>query len=126
MKPSTVYDRKAGAVTLGCATLASGIWGIAHSFNAGGSNLALVLIGSIVPFLLGLFCTVVAATSSDPDLVKLNMTWTGMSNLFVGVLAGFWVYCLGLSSLFAQAPSVGGIFSGLAVALTAWSMIRFP
>lgn len=124
MTPSTVFDRRTGSLALGCATLASGLYGLIQGFTVADGNALLMLMGSLVPFLLGLLCTMVVATSANLD--KLNMTWTGMSNLFAGILAGYWTYVLGLSALFAAAPAAGGIISGLAAAFMVWTMIRFP
>jgi hypothetical protein len=126
MTSSTVFDRRSGSIALGCATFASGVYGIVSGFSHSDTSLALLLIGSLFPFMLGLMCTIVAVTSTDEHLAKLNTNWTGMSNLFSGLLAGFWLFYFGLSAVFAGAPQVGGIFAGLALALTAWTMVRFP
>jgi hypothetical protein len=152
MPQSTFWDKNSGAVFLALLTFAIGVYGIVHAFSGFASTAAcpsstaqslpdscnaaapiVLLMGSIVPFMIGLFLSVVtidAAIYKDGDGYKLvGITWTGINNMLAGLLSGYGLLYLGLSSAFAGSASsicAGGVIAGIGAAAMFASLIKWP
>ncbi|MBS1992986.1 MAG: hypothetical protein JSS86_12860 [Cyanobacteria bacterium SZAS LIN-2] len=133
MDSNTFWDRRATSVVLGLFTTGAGIHGLVSAFSGlsgpaaqqSSAAAGLILLGSIAPFMIGLLVTMVAATSDK----LVNITWTGINNMFGGLLGGYAMWMFGLSAVFtgsAASIATGGVIAGIGASLAVASLIKWP